>query len=40
MKRVLPYLKQAACLGSYNAMYMLSVIFNNGVGVKLDEIQV
>ncbi len=38
--KVLPLLKQAACLGNYDAMYMLSVILNNGLMVKADEIQV
>ena len=38
--RAVPLLKQAACLGEYDAMYMLSVILNNGFKVKADEIQV
>ncbi|XP_067676665.1 protein sel-1 homolog 3-like [Haliotis asinina] len=35
----LPLLRQAACLGNYDAMYMLSVILNNGLMTKADEIQ-
>ncbi|XP_064599462.1 protein sel-1 homolog 3-like [Liolophura sinensis] len=36
---VIRLLKQAACYDSYDAMYMLSVILNNGFWVKSDEIQ-
>ncbi|XP_048254437.1 protein sel-1 homolog 3-like [Haliotis rufescens] len=35
----LPLLRQAACLGNYDAMYMLSIILNNGLMTKADEIQ-
>ena len=35
-----PLLKQAACCGSLDAMYVVSVILNNGLFVKADNIQV
>ncbi|CAC5426209.1 unnamed protein product [Mytilus coruscus] len=39
VKAALPILKQSACFGNYDAMFMVSVILNNGIGVKADEIQ-
>ena len=40
VKKAVPVLKQSACLGNLDAMYMLSVIFNNGISVRSNEIQV
>ena len=40
VKKAVPVLKQSACLGNLDAMYMLSVILNNGISVKSNEIQV
>ncbi|XP_053372866.1 protein sel-1 homolog 3-like [Mercenaria mercenaria] len=34
-----PVLKQAACYGNMDAMYTISVILNNGIYIKADEIQ-
>ncbi|XP_071174349.1 protein sel-1 homolog 3-like [Mytilus edulis] len=39
VKAALPILKQSACFGNYDAMFMVSVILNNGIGVTADEIQ-
>ncbi|XP_052803670.1 protein sel-1 homolog 3-like [Mya arenaria] len=37
--RAFPVLKQAACLGSVDAMYVVAVLLNHGIHVKSDEIQ-
>ncbi|XP_012944869.1 protein sel-1 homolog 3 [Aplysia californica] len=37
--RAVQLLKQAACLGSDDAMFSLAVLLNNGVGAAVDEIQ-
>lgn len=39
MKSVIRMLGQATCLGNQNATFMLSVIYNNGIGVKPDQIK-
>ena len=40
MSVVVDLLKHSSCLGNHNATYMLSVIYNNGIGVKTDQTQV
>ena len=40
MSVVVDLLKHSSCLGNHNATYMLSVIYNNGIGVKMDQTQV
>ena len=40
MKGAVQLLEQSSCLGNHNATYMLSVIYNNGIGVKTDQTQV
>ncbi|XP_061169647.1 protein sel-1 homolog 3-like [Saccostrea echinata] len=37
--RLLPVLKQSACLGDNDAMFLVAVILNNGFLVKADEMQ-
>lgn len=39
MNNTVILLKQSACLGNKEAMYMLSVILSNGIHMKADEIQ-
>ncbi|XP_048772690.2 protein sel-1 homolog 3-like [Ostrea edulis] len=39
IRRLLPGLKQSACLGNNDAMYMAAVVLNNGFLVKADEMQ-
>lgn len=40
VKKLFPVLKQSACLGDNDAMYLVAVILNNGFLVTADEIQV
>ena len=37
VREALPLLKQASCYGNQDATYMLSVIYNYGIGTKVDE---
>ncbi|KAJ8316168.1 hypothetical protein KUTeg_006182 [Tegillarca granosa] len=39
IKKAVKILKQSACYGDSDAMYLLAVILNNGITVKADEIQ-